>query len=102
LEFKYGFRTSKLIAKHREGLSLEVKTGIAHTGVVGILQGKMDMPTVALRADIDALSVTEAVDVPFAAQVKVQYGVGETGVMHACGFDAHIAILMADAEVLST
>ena len=95
------FRTSKLIAKHLEGLGLKVKTGMAHTGVVGILQGKMDIPTVALRADMDALPVTEAVDVPFASQVKVHYGDGETGVMHACGHDAHIAILMAAAEVLS-
>jgi amidohydrolase len=90
-----------LIAKHLEGLSLEVKTGIAHTGVAGILQGKMDRSTVALRADMDALPVTEAFDAPFASQVKVQYGDGETGVMHACGHDAHIAILMAVAEVLS-
>jgi amidohydrolase len=67
------FRTSKLIAEHLQSLGMEVKTGIAHTGVVGILRGKKDTPVVALRADIDALPVTEAVDVPFASKVRAQY-----------------------------
>jgi amidohydrolase len=95
------FRTSKQIAKHLQRLGLEVKTGIAHTGVVGILRGKKDRPVVALRADMDALPVTETVDLPFASKVKVLYEGQETGVMHACGHDAHIAVLMAVAEVLS-
>jgi amidohydrolase len=95
------FRTSKLIAEHLRSLGMEVKTGIAHTGVVGILRGKKDTPVVALRADIDALPVTEAVDVPFASKVKVQYEGKEVGVMHACGHDAHTAMLMGVAEVLS-
>ena len=95
------FRTSKLIAKHLKGLGLEVKTGMAHTGIVGILRGKKDRPVVALRADMDALPVTETVDLPFASKVKVLYEGQETGVMHACGHDAHIAVLMAVAEVLS-
>ena len=95
------FRTSKLVAEHLQRLGMEVKTGIAHTGVVGILRGKKDTPVVALRADMDALPVTEAVDVPFASKVKAQYEGKEVGVMHACGHDAHTAVLMAVAEVLS-
>jgi amidohydrolase len=95
------FRTSKLVAEHLKSLGLEVKTGIAHTGVVGILRGKKDTPVVALRADMDALPVTEAVEVPFASKVKAQYEGREVGVMHACGHDAHTAVLMAVAEVLS-
>ncbi len=94
-------RTSKVIAEHLRNLGLEVKTGVAHTGVVGILRGKKATPVVALRADIDALPVTEAVDVPFASKAKAQYEGKEVGVMHACGHDAHIAVLMAVAEVLS-
>jgi len=95
------FRTSKLVAEHLQSLGIEVKTGIAHTGVVGILRGKKDAPVVALRADMDALPVTEAVDIPFASKVKAQYEGREVGVMHACGHDAHTAMLMAVAEVLS-
>ena len=95
------FRTSKLVAEHLQSLGMEVKTGIAHTGVVGILRGKKDTPVVALRADMDALPITEAVDIPFASKVKTQYEGKEVGVMHACGHDAHTAVLMAVAEVLS-
>jgi amidohydrolase len=95
------FRTSKLIAEHLQCLGLEVKTGIAHTGVVGILRGNKDTPVVALRADMDALPVTESVDIPFASNIKVQFEGRETGVMHACGHDVHVAVLMAVAEVLS-
>lgn len=94
-------RTSKLIAEHLQLMGMEVKTGIAHTGVVGILRGKQDTPVVALRAEMDALPVTEAVDVPFASKVRTMYEGKEVGVMHACGHDAHMAILMAVAEVLS-
>ncbi|HSR13019.1 MAG TPA: amidohydrolase [Thermodesulfobacteriota bacterium] len=95
------FRTSKLVADHLKSLGLEVKTGIAHTGVVGILRGKRSAPVVALRADIDALPLTEAVDLPFASKVKTTWEGKEVGVMHACGHDVHTAILMATAEVLS-
>jgi amidohydrolase len=95
------FRTSKLVADHLRKLGMEVKTEVAHTGVVGILRGKQETPVVALRADMDALPVTEAVDVPFASKVKAQYEGKEVGVMHACGHDNHTAILMAVAEVLS-
>ena len=95
------FRTAKLVADHLRNLGLEVKTGVAHTGVVGILKGNKDTPVVALRADMDALPVTEAVDLPFASKVRTTYEGKEVGVMHACGHDAHTAILMAAAEVLS-
>jgi amidohydrolase len=95
------FRTSKLVAEHLKSLGLEVKTGVAHTGVVGILRGTKDTPVVALRADMDALPLTEAVDIPFASKVKTIYEGKEVEVMHACGHDAHTSILMAVAEVLS-
>ncbi|HBK71236.1 MAG TPA: amidohydrolase [Flavobacteriaceae bacterium] len=95
------FNTSKKIAKHLKSLGLEVQTGIAHTGVVGILKGDKPGPVVALRADIDGLPVTERTPVPFASKVKSEYNGIETGVMHACGHDTHIAILMGTAEVLS-
>lgn len=95
------FRTSKLVAEHLQSLGIEIKTGVAHTGVVGILRGKKDTPVVALRADMDALPITEAVDIPFASKIKTQYEGKEVGVMHACGHDMHTAVLMAVAEVLS-
>lgn len=95
------FKTAEKIAEHLKSLGLEVQTGVAHTGVVGILKGAKSGPTVALRADIDALPVTERTPVPFASKVKSTYNDKETGVMHACGHDTHIAILMATAEVLS-
>ena len=94
-------RTAKLVADHLRQLGMEVKTEVAHTGVVGILRGTTTDRVVALRADMDALPVTEAVDVPFASQVRAQYRGQEVGVMHACGHDAHVAILMGVAEVLS-
>jgi amidohydrolase len=94
-------RTSAIIAKHLQSLGLEVKTGIAVTGVVGILTGAQPGPVVALRADMDALPVTEKTDIPFASKVKTTYNGVETGVMHACGHDAHVAILMGVAEILS-
>ena len=95
------FETSKIIASHLKKLGLEVKTGIAHTGVVGILKGGKPGPVVALRADIDGLPVTERVDLPFASKVKGTYNGIETGVMHACGHDTHTAMLMGVADVLS-
>lgn len=95
-------RTAGIIAKHLQSLGIEVKTGIAKTGVVGILKGGKPGPVVALRADMDGLPVTERVDVPFASKVKTTYNGQEVGVMHACGHDTHVAILMGVAEVLAS
>ena len=96
------FRTSAIIAKYLQSLGIEVKTGIATTGVVGILRGGKPGPVVALRADMDALPVTERTPVPFASKVKTMYNGQEVGVMHACGHDSHMAILMTVAEILSS
>ncbi len=95
-------RTAGIIAKHLESLGIEVKTGIAKTGVVGILKGGKPGPVVALRADMDALPVTERVPLPFASKVKAQFNGQEVGVMHACGHDSHVAILMGVAEVMAS
>lgn len=94
-------RTSKLVADHLRKLGLEVHTGIARTGVVGILKGGKPGPTVALRADMDALPVKEPGTLPFASKVRGIYQGKEVDVMHACGHDAHTAMLMATAEVLA-
>lgn len=94
------FRTAGLVADHLTALGMEVRTGVAHTGVVGILRGG-EGPVVALRADMDGLPVTEEVDVPFASKVRTTYNGEEVGVMHACGHDNHVAILMGVAEVLA-
>ena len=95
-------RTARLVADHLRAIGLdEVRTEIAHTGVVGILKGGKPGPTVALRADMDALPVTEQVDLPFASKVRTTYNEQEVGVMHACGHDNHVAILMGAAEVLA-
>ena len=96
------FRTSGIIAKHLQSLGIEVKTGVAKTGVVGILKGGKPGPVIALRADMDGLPVIERTPVPFASKVKTQYNGQEVGVMHACGHDTHIAILMGVAEILSS
>lgn len=95
------FLTSKKVAAHLRQLGLEVKTGIAHTGVVALLRGAQPGPTIALRADMDALPVTEQADVPFKSTVIGEYRGEKVGVMHACGHDTHVAILMAAAEVLT-
>ncbi len=95
------FETAKYIEAHLRKLGLEVKTGVAYTGVVGILKGGKPGPTVALRADMDALPVVERVDVPFASKVKSTYLGSEVGVMHACGHDTHVAMLMGTAEILT-
>ncbi len=95
------FRTAGIIAEHLRSLGMEVRTGVAHTGVVGILQGGRPGPVVALRADMDALPVTELVDLPFASRERAEYNGQEVGVMHACGHDNHMAILMGVAEVLA-
>jgi amidohydrolase len=95
------FRTSKLVAEKLKALGIEVKTPIAHTGVVGILHGGKAGRVVALRADMDALPVVEQVDVPFKSTARTQFNGQDVGVMHACGHDAHVAILLGVAEVLS-
>jgi amidohydrolase len=95
------FNTGKKIADHLKKLGLNVTTNVAHTGVIGILEGDLPGKVVALRADIDALPVTERNDLPFKSIVKTTFLGQETGVMHACGHDTHIAILMGVAEVLS-
>src|SRR2546430_5313857 len=95
-------RTSKLIADKLKSLGIAVKTPIAHTGVVGVLRGGKPGRVVALRADMDALPVTEQVDLPFKSTVRTTYNGQEVGVMHACGHDAHVAILLGVAEVLSS
>jgi amidohydrolase len=95
-------KTAEKVAAHLKQLGLEVQTGIAHTGVVGILKGGKPGPVVALRADMDALPVTERGDLPFRSKVVADYNGQKTGVMHACGHDTHIAILMGVAEVLSS
>jgi amidohydrolase len=94
-------RTSRLVAEHLRALGVEVRTGVARTGVVGVLRGGRPGPVVALRADMDALPVTEEVDVPFASRVTSEYNGQKVGVMHACGHDAHTAMLMGAAEVLA-
>ncbi|RCT54631.1 amidohydrolase [Winogradskyella sp. KYW1333] len=95
------FKTAEKIAKHLKSLGLKVETNIAKTGVVGLLEGDNPGKVVALRADIDALPVTERNNLPFKSEVRTTFLNTETGVMHACGHDTHIAILMATAEVLS-
>ena len=91
--------TARYVAAELTRLGFDVRSGIAHTGVVGVLRGGKPGPVVALRADMDALPVTEEVDVPFASKVRTTYDGKEVGVMHACGHDAHTAILMATAEI---
>ncbi|HXH91151.1 MAG TPA: amidohydrolase [Thermoanaerobaculia bacterium] len=94
-------RTSKIIADRLRELGIEVKTPIAHTGVIGILRGGKPGRVVTLRADMDALPVVEQVDLPFKSTVRTTFNGHEVGVMHACGHDAHVAILLGVAEVLS-
>jgi len=95
-------RTAALVADHLTTLGFdEVRTGIAHTGVVGILKGGKPGPVVALRADMDALPVTEETGLPFASTVRATYNGQDVGVMHACGHDTHVAMLMGAAEILA-
>ena len=94
-------RTGKLVADHLTALGLEVKTGVAHTGVIGILKGGKPGPCVAIRADMDALPVIEETGLPFASKVKAEYNGQQVGVMHACGHDVHTSVLMGVAEVLA-
>ncbi len=95
-------RTADIVAKHLKSLGIEVKTGVAKTGVVGLLRGAKPGPVVALRADMDGLPVTERTPVPFASKVRTTYNGNEVGVMHACGHDSHVAILMGVAEILAS
>jgi len=95
------FKTAAYVEAHLRKLGLEVRTKIAYTGVVGILKGSKPGPVVALRADMDALPVTERVKIPFASTVKAEYNGQEVGVMHACGHDSHVAMLMGAAEVMA-
>lgn len=94
------FETAKYVARQLKALGLEVQTGVAHTGVVAILRGAQPGRVVALRADMDALPVTEEVDLPFASKVRSTYDGKDVGVMHACGHDAHTGMLLGVAEVL--
>ena len=95
-------RTAAIVAEHLRSLGFdEVKTGVAHTGVVGLLKGGRPGKVVALRADMDALPVTEDVDVPFASKERTVWNGEDVGVMHACGHDCHTAILMGVASVLA-
>jgi len=97
------FRTAKKVADHLRNLGLdEVRTGIAHTGVVGTLKGANPGPVIALRADMDALPVREQTGLPFASTARSEYNGQEVSIMHACGHDAHVAMLMGAAEVLAT
>ncbi len=96
------FKTAAKIAAHLKGLGIEVQTGVAHTGVVGLLKGGKPGPVIALRADMDALPVTERNSLPFASRVTTTFNDQEVGVMHACGHDSHMAILMGVAEILAS
>lgn len=95
------FRTAAIVAEHLAGLGLEVQTGVAHTGVVGVLKGGKAGPVVLLRADMDALPVRERNDLPFRSEAVAEYNGAEVPVMHACGHDSHVAILMGVAQVLA-
>ena len=96
------FRTAAVVAEHLRALGLDdVRTGVAHTGVVAVLKGALPGPVVALRADMDGLPVVEEVDVPYASKARGQWNGEEVGVMHACGHDCHVAILMGVAQLLA-
>ena len=96
------YKTAELVANHLKSLSLDVKTGVSNTGVVGLLKGGKPGPVVALRADMDALPVTEETGLSYSSKVRAEYNGNEVGVMHACSHDCHAAILMGVAEILST
>jgi len=97
------FRTAEKVANHLRGLGFDkVETGIAHTGVVGTLKGSKPGPVIALRADMDGLPVLEQTGLPFASAARGEYKGQDVPVMHACGHDTHVAMLMGAAEVLAT
>jgi amidohydrolase len=95
------FRTSKIVADHLRSLGIEVQEGVGKTGVVGVLKGAYPGPVIGLRADMDALPLVERTPVPFASRVRTTYNGQDVGVMHACGHDSHVAIMMSVAEILS-
>ena len=95
------FKTAEYVEKKLRALGLEVRTKIAYTGVVGILKGDLPGATIGLRADMDGLPVSERVNLPFASKEKTEYNGQQVGVMHACGHDTHVAMLLGTAEVLS-
>ena len=95
------FRTSKRVAEHLRGLGLEVTTGVAHTGVIAVLKGGKPGKRIALRADMDALPVTEQSGLPFESKQTAEYRGEKVGVMHACGHDSHNAVLMGVAEAMA-
>ncbi len=95
------FRTAGIVAEHLRSLGMEVTTGVAHTGVIGILRGGRPGPVIALRADMDALPVAERNDLPFRSIAKGEYRGETVDVMHACGHDTHVAMLMGVAEILA-
>jgi amidohydrolase len=95
------FRTGKMIADHLKRLGIDVQEGVAKTGVVGILKGTKPGPCIALRADMDALPIVERVNLPYASKERSNYNGEDVGVMHACGHDSHVAMLMGVAEVLA-
>jgi amidohydrolase len=95
------FKTSEKIIEHLKSLGLEIQTKVAHTGVVALLKGGKPGPVVALRADMDALPVTERVPLEFASKERSTYNGQDVGVMHACGHDSHVAMLMGVAEILT-
>jgi len=94
-------RTAGAVAAHLRAIGLNVQTGVAHTGVVGLLDSEKPGPVIALRADMDALPVAEQVDLPFASKERTTFNGQEVGVMHACGHDCHVAVLMGVAELLA-
>jgi amidohydrolase len=95
------FKTAAKVAEHLRSLGMEVQTEVAHTGVVGILKGKREGKVVALRADMDGLPVTERNSLPYKSNETTIFNNLQTGVMHACGHDTHVAVLMGVAEILS-
>ena len=95
------FRTAKKVEAHLRSLGIKVETKIAYTGVVGLIEGGLPGPTIALRADMDGLPVIEKTGLPFASKKMTEYLGQSVGVMHACGHDAHVAILMGVAEFLA-
>ena len=95
------FKTAEKVAAHLRSLGMDVQRGVAHTGVIGLLKGKRPGKVLALRADMDALPVTEKNNLPYKSTVKTKFSGQETGVMHACGHDTHVAILMGVAEHLA-
>ena len=95
------FETAKLVVAHLQSLGFEVRTGVAHTGVIGVLRGGKPGPTIAVRADMDALPVVEDTDLPFASTQRTTYDGQEVGVAHACGHDVHTAVQLGLASVLA-